>query len=411
MSNYLDENKKWLALMEGDWNRSYGYPKRRSSRSPLDYERADRHSFKRDELEYELRHEKKYNFAVYINDKLWKIVSDEDRARRMVGTLLKKGKDARFQMTRSPVSESHPSKDQLADRWNDLDGDHGDNPKVKPFISKAEAAFKDGDLETAMDMIKAGEEAARSLEEDFDDLDISDDEWPDPLYDIKYAIETMQVPASALKDPMEMSKFIDNAYDWEMLDGPEYSPEELAPVLKKYYKELLAFLKKKDQGGMWESKDGIDQHPEVRKRYDAMLKTKPDSHERRRAVRAYMNKKKELRREVAESIQSIGYDDMSNQETENVSYSKTKTNGDASVTVSANAKSMQELHDILKLAGVSLSDDHPSMQEPEAPEEPCGVCSGEEPMPSSTNLMGYSYETDKEKIADVIRDKLNQRLK
>lgn len=404
--------------MEGEWNRSYGYPKRRSSYGPLDYERAERDSFKRDELEYELRHEKKDNYAVYINDRLWKIVADGERARRMVATLQRKGKKAHYKITRSPVSESHPSKDQLADRWNDLDGDHGDNPKVKPFIRKAEAAFKDGDLETAMDMITAGEAAAKSLEEDFDDLDIPDDEWPDPLYDIKYAIETMQVPASALKDPKEMSKFIDNAYDWEMLDGPEYSPEELAPVLKKYYKELLAFLKKKDQGGMWESKDGVDQHPEVRKRFDAIGKTKPDSYERRRAVRAYTNKKKELRREneevkfdVAESMMSYGYDDMSNQETENVSYSKTKTQGDASVTVSANAKSMQELHDILKLAGVKLSDDHPSMQEPEAPEEPCDVCSGEEPMPSPTNLMGYSYETDKEKIADVIRDKLNQRLK
>lgn len=382
----MSDMKKWIALMEGDWNRSYGYPKRRSDRSPLDYERADRRSFKRDELDYELRHEKKYNFAVYINDKLWKIVSDEDRARRMVGTLLKKGKDARFDLTSSPVTESHASKDQVSDRWNDLDGDHGDNPKVKPFISKAEAAFKDGDLETAMDMIKAGEAAARNLEEDFDDLDIPDDEWPDPLYDIKYAIETMQVPASALKDPKEMSKFIDNAYDWEMLDGPEYSPEELAPVLKKYYKELLAFLKKKDQGGMWESKDGIDQHPEVR---------------------------------VEEGMMSYGYDDMSNQETENVSYSKTKTNGDASVTVSAHAKSMQELHDILKLAGVSLSNDHPSMQEPvqEPEQEVCPQCGSADCdcEPGSCDCEPHggedpAYTTNKQAIIDRLRDTLKAKL-
>lgn len=339
----MSDMKKWIALMEGEWNRSYGYPKRSPGRSPLDYERADRRSFKHDELEYELRHEKKYNFAVYINDKLWKIVSDEDRARRMVGTLLKKGKDARFQMTRSPVSESHPSKDQLADRWNDLDGDHGDNPKVKPFIRKAEAAIKSGDLETAMDMIKAGEAAARSLEEDLD-----------------------------------------------------------------------------------EGKDGVDQHPEVKKRFDAIGKTKPDSYERRRAVRAFTNKKKELRNEneevkldVEESMQSYGYDDMSNQETENVSYSKTKTQGDASVTISANAKSMQELHDILKLAGITLPADHPSMQEPEQePEqEVCPQCGSAdcdcEPGACDCEPHGGedpAYTTNKQAIIDRLRDTLKAKL-
>lgn len=49
-----------------------------------------------------------------------------------------------------------------------------------------------------------------------------------------------------------------------------------------------------------EGKDGVDQHPEVRKRFDAIGKTKPDSYERRRAVNAYTNKKKELRRENEE---------------------------------------------------------------------------------------------------------------
>ena len=39
---------------------------------------------------------------------------------------------------------------------------------------------------------------------------------------------------------------------------------------------------------------------------------------------------------------------------ETVSYSKTKKQGDASVTVSANADSMDELHQILKLAGIDF---------------------------------------------------------
>ena len=41
---------------------------------------------------------------------------------------------------------------------------------------------------------------------------------------------------------------------------------------------------------------------------------------------------------------------------ESVSYSKTKRQGDASVTVSANADSMEELHNILKLAGIEIGD-------------------------------------------------------
>ena len=41
---------------------------------------------------------------------------------------------------------------------------------------------------------------------------------------------------------------------------------------------------------------------------------------------------------------------------ESLSYSKTKRQGDASVTVSANADSMEELHSILKLAGIDFDD-------------------------------------------------------
>ena len=68
-------------------------------------------------------------------------------------------------------------------------------------------------------------------------------------------------------------------------------------TMRKVYGKAMGGLKKEEAEHVDEGKDGIDQHPEVRKRYDAMLKTKPDSEERRRAVRALMNKKKELRRE------------------------------------------------------------------------------------------------------------------
>jgi hypothetical protein len=103
------------------------------------------------------------------------------------------------------------------------------------------------------------------------------------------------------------------------------------------------------------------------------------------------------------------------EERESVNYSKTKSKGDASVTISANAKSMQELHDVLKLAGITL----PKQEEPEAevsgdeepetavimrpgseeePEAPCG--SDEDP----------SYTTDKQTIIDRLRDTLKAKL-
>ena len=103
------------------------------------------------------------------------------------------------------------------------------------------------------------------------------------------------------------------------------------------------------------------------------------------------------------------------EEKENVTYSKTKSKGDASVTVSANASSMQELHDVLRLAGITL----PKQEEPEAevsgdeepetavivkpdseeePEAPCG--SDEDP----------SYTTDKQTIIDRLRDTLKAKL-
>lgn len=68
---------------------------------------------------------------------------------------------------------------------------------------------------------------------------------------------------------------------------------------------------------------------------------------------------------------------------ENITYSKTKKKGDSSVTVSANADSMDELHDILKLAGITLpkSDSHDHDHEHDHDEEPkkgeyADVCDG-----------------------------------
>jgi len=74
--------------------------------------------------------------------------------------------------------------------------------------------------------------------------------------------------------------------------------------------------------------------------------------------------------------QSEGEDDK-----ETVTYSKTKKQGDNTVTVSANADSMDELHDILKLAGITLpkgkdSEEHDHDEEPKQGEYADDMCDG-----------------------------------
>jgi hypothetical protein len=72
---------------------------------------------------------------------------------------------------------------------------------------------------------------------------------------------------------------------------------------------------------------------------------------------------------------------------ETVTYSKTKKQGDNTVTVSANADSMDELHDILKLAGITLPkgkdseeehdhEEHDHDEEPKQGEYADDMCDG-----------------------------------
>ena len=104
------------------------------------------------------------------------------------------------------------------------------------------------------------------------------------------------------------------------------------------------------------------------------------------------------------------------QENTTVSFNQSKTIGDATLNINASAKDMEELHRILKLAGVNYdsgaSKQEPSMNDvavalaphaPEAPaEEPCG-CQDEEPT-------DVKYSTDKQTLINVLRDKLQKRL-
>ena len=92
-----------------------------------------------------------------------------------------------------------------------------------------------------------------------------------------------------------------------------------------------------------------------------------------------------------------------------VNYSQTKQMGDATVTVSATAKSMDELHRVLKLAGIEV-DTAKSYAEPTsepvstqpAEEMPCGC---DDKMPTDVK-----YSTDKQTLINVLRDKLQKRL-
>ena len=116
---------------------------------------------------------------------------------------------------------------------------------------------------------------------------------------------------------------------------------------------------------------------------------------------------------------------------ETVTYSKTKKQGDSTVTISANADSMKELHDILKLAGITLPKDK-NGEEPEEEvivqkDEPCPDCGevdcacdggcdhNDEPnnAPSvlvKPNFDNPSYTTDKETLIGMLKDKLKKSL-
>lgn len=111
-----------------------------------------------------------------------------------------------------------------------------------------------------------------------------------------------------------------------MLDDEQYGPR-IVNLIKMF---------NKDQGKAME--------PEMDADADA------DKPEMKLAASKYAEQMEELKK-LAGLQEGLGYADPG-EEDERVTYSKTKKQGDASVTVSANASSMDELQDILKLAGM-----------------------------------------------------------
>ena len=142
------------------------------------------------------------------------------------------------------------------------------------------------------------------------------------------------------------------------------------------------------------------------------------------SARKYFNRKAGVRKALSvtkENYYTPGPETMPGavgpQDNTTVSFNQSKTIGDATLNISASAKDMEELHRILKLAGVNYNSDgapqEPSMQDvavalephaPEAPaEEPCGCQDNE--MPTDVK-----YNTDKQTLINVLRDKLQKRL-
>jgi len=92
---------------------------------------------------------------------------------------------------------------------------------------------------------------------------------------------------------------------------------------------------------------------------------------------------------------------------ENTTYSfnQTKTVGDATLNISATATDMEQLHQLLQMAGIDPSVASKHM----APEAPCG-CDEEPEEPAGPTTLNYRYETDKEKLIDIIKQRLQQKL-
>ena len=183
-----------------------------------------------------------------------------------------------------------------------------------------------------------------------------------------------------------------------------------------------------------DAQDDIDLH-DVAERMIAMSKDGPlsmdDYDSIVRSVEALPAPKEEP---VEEGYYAPGPETMPGavgpQEDTNVSFNQTKNFGDAYVTVNANAKDMEELHRVLKLAGIEIEKSEPSVADAAAAlaphvhadereeGEPCPQCGsvdctcppGECTCGSEEEPKDTTYSTDKQTLINVLRDKLQKRL-
>ena len=107
-----------------------------------------------------------------------------------------------------------------------------------------------------------------------------------------------------------------------------------------------------------------------------------------------------------------------------VEYKQHKNNDKGSVSVEASAETMDDLHDILKLAGVDMAmdlnktekgddEDHDHDEEPKEPVEPEAPCDADEPEDKKVMVISpqdASYSTDKEVLVNYLKDKLKKSI-
>jgi hypothetical protein len=109
------------------------------------------------------------------------------------------------------------------------------------------------------------------------------------------------------------------------------------------------------------------------------------------------------------------------EETETASYTKTKRTDKGSVTITANAESMQDLHDVLKLAGITLpkNDDQPEDPFDKDGDDVCDGC-GNPVVDGSCGCDDHEHpedgqpapsQMDKAVITGMLRDKLKNYLR
>ena len=113
--------------------------------------------------------------------------------------------------------------------------------------------------------------------------------------------------------------------------------------------------------------------------------------------------------------EGLGYAMPGEEDSERVTYSKTKKQGDSSVTVSANADSMDELHHILRLAGIDFEksgkvDDTPDHKDHDDHEEPEMDKKDDMDKVMVVSPADASMSTDKEVLTNYLKDKLRKSI-
>lgn len=215
--------------------------------------------------------------------------------------------------------------------------------------------------------------------------------------------------------PLSMDDYDSIVGSVEALPAPEEEPVEEAEQID----EISAGLARSAADAAYDKANAAR-----KKTYPALSNTEKKRNIQGRKFDRYANKK-EIANE--EGYYAPGPETMpgaaGTQEDTNVSFNQTKRMGDASVTVSANAKDMEELHRVLKLAGIAVDNAAPAEEphdhnEEQPTGEPCPQCGsvdctcppGECTCGSEEEPVDSKYTTDKQTLINILKDKLQKRL-